>query len=478
MVTRAGRAPFHRLADRRRRARALPSNPKVLTRRLAPLWLVRTTELVPPVVVLAIVIALSVNVPFRDEWTVVPYIQRFRSGDLTLSELWAQHNEHRMAVPRVLILLLASLTRWNLRIEVIVGVVLAVVTYLGVRVLLRQSLGRDDRRLPAATLLCAFLVFSAVQWENWLFGFQLAWFLAVLGLVAAVVGVGAWPSRWPRWTGFAVAIFGALVASMSTLQGLFVWPAVLILLVVQRSIRRSIVWLFMGATLVTLYFVGFESPGHHPGLGATLDRPDNYLLYVFRYLAGGLSPPPRIARFGSWAGLYETSVAAWTTAVGVVLVVIFLLTIRAHVRRRTPVDVWATWAGIGAFSIFTAVATGAARVGFGIEQAQSSRYTTMSIPLAIATLALVLALPTGGGQVRRPIRGLALAALVLGVAAGYAGGLPGMLHIHHRQAELAGCIDRAQAAEELCMRDISTSREQAWSGTLFLRRIGWAGFHP
>ena len=40
-------------------------------------------------------------VPFADLWAMFPFIERGVQGDVGLADLWAQHNEHRMAMARL-----------------------------------------------------------------------------------------------------------------------------------------------------------------------------------------------------------------------------------------------------------------------------------------------------------------------------------------------------------------------------------------
>ena len=43
----------------------------------------------------------AVNVPFWDDWAQAPMIGHFLDGNMQLSELWAQHNEHRPLIFRI-----------------------------------------------------------------------------------------------------------------------------------------------------------------------------------------------------------------------------------------------------------------------------------------------------------------------------------------------------------------------------------------
>lgn len=55
----------------------------------------------PIVFLCTLVHSFGVNVPFWDDWEMVPLFQKYDAGNLTLSDLLAQHNEHRIFFPRM-----------------------------------------------------------------------------------------------------------------------------------------------------------------------------------------------------------------------------------------------------------------------------------------------------------------------------------------------------------------------------------------
>jgi hypothetical protein len=68
-------------------------------------------------------------------------------------------------------------------------------------------------------------VFSPIQAENWLWGFQMAWFLVNAGTVAAIFSVASDEGIAHRL--FWATLFG-LVSTLSSAQGLMVWPALIV----------------------------------------------------------------------------------------------------------------------------------------------------------------------------------------------------------------------------------------------------------
>ncbi|KGF72007.1 hypothetical protein DO97_13305 [Neosynechococcus sphagnicola sy1] len=118
----------------------------------------------------------SVNVPFGDDWELIPLFEKVATGTVRVQDLFAPHSEHRMVFPRLLFLAIAFGSHWNLQVELCLNIFLAMLTFLAIACLARQqTAGGYHRALHLANLLSCGFLFSWVQWENWLWGFQIAW---------------------------------------------------------------------------------------------------------------------------------------------------------------------------------------------------------------------------------------------------------------------------------------------------------------
>ena len=119
----------------------------------------------------------SVNMIYDDQWTDIDLLERFHRGTLSLSYLWAQHNEHRMVFPKLLVLLLGATTHFNLQVEDY----LCVAAMCGTTAFVILT---HRRRSPGLPLLvytpAAFVLLSPVVVTDGLLGFNVAWFMALL----------------------------------------------------------------------------------------------------------------------------------------------------------------------------------------------------------------------------------------------------------------------------------------------------------
>ncbi len=123
-----------------------------------------------PLSTILLIIGLSKNVPYYDQWYFVPLLDSFHTGNVTFAALWEQHNEHRLVFPLLLMLAPASLTHWNVQAEIVFGVVLAIATFLFLcraidhTVIRTKSSKRDNRKRPYALYsLLSVLPFSTLQ---------------------------------------------------------------------------------------------------------------------------------------------------------------------------------------------------------------------------------------------------------------------------------------------------------------------------
>ncbi|HZS38481.1 MAG TPA: hypothetical protein VFF06_16715, partial [Polyangia bacterium] len=63
--------------------------------------------LVPAIALAAFVWRFGVDVPYWDQWELVPLLKGAHDGTLRAADFFALHNEHRLVVPRLIMLGLA-----------------------------------------------------------------------------------------------------------------------------------------------------------------------------------------------------------------------------------------------------------------------------------------------------------------------------------------------------------------------------------
>ena len=121
----------------------------------------------------------AVNVVVGDQWDDVAVIGRSYHHLFDWSSLWAQHNETRIFFPNLIVLALSRTTHFDVRTEEFLSALMLVVA-VTLLILIHK------RRSPSTPWLyycpVAILTFSISQFEDSLWGFQLAWYLVLLCL--------------------------------------------------------------------------------------------------------------------------------------------------------------------------------------------------------------------------------------------------------------------------------------------------------
>lgn len=202
--------------------------------------------------------AYYIDVPFWDEWLLLPLLQLNAEGRLGWAHLLAPHNEHRPVVSRLVLLALARLTNWNLWHECMLVVALGIATVAA----LWAAVWRDDQLTSASrtTLLivCGVTFLSMNQWENWLWGWQVKVMLTSAGVAWGSVFMAARPGA----ASVAAAVLCGVVATFSFGNGFLVWPAMApaALALARRRWLLAILWLVAAAASIAFFLVGNGQP--------------------------------------------------------------------------------------------------------------------------------------------------------------------------------------------------------------------------
>jgi hypothetical protein len=321
------------------------------------------------------VASFSVNVPYWDQWSLVNLFEKVDIGEASFGDFFAQHNEHRIFFPKLIIVSLAFLSQWNIKYELYFSIFLASITFYALYKL--SSLQVENKRdfsVQLTNMLTFILIFSVVQYENWLWGFQLAWFLTNTCLAIAVLLITLSNSSPKRLYFAAIPCF---IASFSSAHGLLTWLAVIPSIASIKGSHRQrririIIWILLFAGTCSVYFIDYQKQSHHPSILFFSKEPLVTVKYFFTLLG------------------FPLAMGAFTSfAIGLIVFFIFLFLVFHVIRKsyyKSKLDLEATaWISIGLFALIFALVTTIGRAGFGVEQAMASRYTTSSVLLIIST---------------------------------------------------------------------------------------------
>ena len=331
--------------------------------------------------------AFSVNVPFWDEWLTPGYLFEkihSSSGSLSFSDFTAQHNESRLVFPKFVFLAVAYFTHWDVRFGMFISLSMAFLVSINLCLIISRRFsirsGQGGNQSLLLVGVSSMLVFSTAQYENWLWGIQIVYFIPILCLTT---GISILYSRIKLSWKVVLTIILCTGSTFSYANGLVCWfllPLTAVFLgqwhILKKHVELIIFWTLACASNLILYFWDYSKPKGVPSLLEGLFHPLKALNYLFAFLGSSLAGSNLTV--ASVVGLF---LVLLTGSLG-----IFLLARwdNQSLRYRT-----AGWATLLLYSLISAIVATFGRMGFGIEQAMSSRYTTFSVYGIVGLLGLI-----------------------------------------------------------------------------------------
>lgn len=336
-----------------------------------------------PVAIAFIFITLyGVNVVFWDQWDFLPLFDKLYAGNLTFSDLIAQNNEHRFLVYRLIMITLGGVTHYNNLAEMYLSwVVLCLICWVLYKIF---TIGVRPSWTTAAWFVpVPWLMFNLRQFENLLFGIQVAFYMLILCFLLSVYllqtgkGLG-----WKFWAAVACGITG----TFSVASGLLIWligALQLIALYLCRPraekasyLRPMLVWIVIAAGLYLFYFWGYEKPPWHPSLLYFTEQPLVSISY-------GLAALGCVFSINT-----VTAIIA-----GLVLAVLYLISAIIIFRDLKGGVRYLPYLALAVFTVASVLLLVLGRSGFGVEQALSSRYISITVLGIIGIYMLIVTMP-------------------------------------------------------------------------------------
>jgi hypothetical protein len=340
-------------------------------------------SLVPILSIILLVVIKGVNIPYLDQWgTSANVAVKTAERSLTFMDLLSLHGDHRIFFSKIITAIVTLTTRWNIKVEMLVSVMLSAINFM-----LLVGLFRLDLSEATAVILVPFsaLIFSMRQVENWLWGFQTCWFFVLTFFYAALWVLRRYPIS---WRSIMVASFLSFCATFSLGSGFFVWPLLLIVMVTlgYRQWKFVAFWIGSAAASVLLFIKEYKF-----GVRTEIITDIKLLIrYVISYLGGPLVPAT-----GRHVELLKKP---WITDLAIMIALVGLALLIANVfsMRRKDQD-WrkiTSWLALTGYSIGVAMVTAVSRASrardYFPHQSLLSRYVTASTPIWIAIVALLV----------------------------------------------------------------------------------------
>lgn len=372
----------------------------------------------PPLLLAVLIVQSWVNVPVWDDWDMPGLLFRghFVEGRFSWRQLFAQHNESRMVIPKLLMWISALFTGWDTRVPMALSWASAVLIFLQLVWLLRKTVRASATSRWCLAAALSAVLFSPNQWENWLMSIQLVVFLPPLCLTSClVVQRCALSYR----TKVIVCALLSLISTFSNSNGMLCWilgaplPWLTDLAAGRKlpkseapgtnALKWTAIYVFGLIATVIVYFWSYTPPAGHPSLGFAIQYP----LAVVQYFIVWLGNP-----FCRGIG-FDPLKSAFVLGLLVIAALAFF--VGAAWRRRQWILSGAgwiqlhPWTMLALYGLVSGFVAAFGRVGFGIEQAISVRYIGFSsyVYLGLIGLTACLGGPVEDGPPRLKRPGLA-----------------------------------------------------------------------
>ncbi|WP_022723562.1 hypothetical protein, partial [Rhodopseudomonas sp. B29] len=322
----------------------------------------------------------AITLPYWDHMATAKQIIQYFDGTLTFESMVEPQNQARPLFPRLIFVANAALTRWDIRSEY-VYIYLTIYGSFAALLFAWWQLFKKVRGVitVSGALLLSIISFSPVAAMNQYWSLML---LATLSYFCAVLAFLVTSMRPFSWGANVLAAALAWISAYSISQGLFVFPAILILhlLIGQRAFRPtrwSIFWLANLLVCYAVYLPGVALGGVTQPLPTVFD----FVAFVAVYIGNPLGSLLWFPEMGVvW--LRETIVINF--AVGLLLLLLAAFTAwKARRRLRLAEPEVLIFYSFGMYAIACAVVTGWGRASgeFAVASANSSRYSTFAAAL-------------------------------------------------------------------------------------------------
>lgn len=320
-------------------------------------------------------------IPFNDMWGSVEVFSRAQS--LSLSEWWAQHNEHRILLARCLFWLDFHLFNGSAVFLLLMNYVLLFLIFLTLEkfFVARLSESKDSFTHIILSLVVSTMLFSWIQNENLVWTFQSQFFLAyLLPLVGFYLLYLAASGTKDGAKNFSMACVSGVTALGSMANGVLALPLMAIMaMLLKMGWQRVAMLIFLSIVGTVLYFYDYHAPKDHGHFLVTLlNQPIEFFQYVLLYLGGPFYwiTGKTNFLFGQFAGFF--------------LVGSFVCFSVAALKRLQDSKLVVALLMFLAYVFAAALATAGGRLFLGMEFATSSRYMTPTL-MAWAILLILYA---------------------------------------------------------------------------------------
>lgn len=439
---------------------------------------------IPAFLIGYLILQNSIDIPHWDQWSITQTIIKSTTGNLSFSDLIAQHNESRKVFPRLIYIALAYLTKYDVRCEMLISFLLVCLMSLNLYQLNKITVKGNHTQLLVLALVTNFLIFNPIQYRAWLLGLSSVFFIPIACITTGLVVAY---SKFSDLAKFIICGGLSTISMFSFASGFSSWIVLFPVLIIltQRheeplalSLRRRL-WLLLGwigafAVFITIYFYGYTKPDGHPSLIEPLKDPNGAVVYFLTFLGSPFA--------------WGTSINSLDLAqiIGILLVTILFLNGFYLFKNRKNIELWKRsvgWIALASYPLLSGVSATVGRLGFGLSESLASRYTVITVHIFVATLYLTVivvedAISKEFFQINRRIERIFIisSTLLIGLyGLNYCYGIEQMNALRSERAYLKSCVLFINVAPDpTCLeKSYFGGTEELQSMSNSLNNLGW-----
>jgi len=315
----------------------------------------------------------SLNIPIADQWTMIKHLNK-----LDFNYLWASHNEHIIFFPKLIFFILAKLSHWNIKWEIMLGFLLfsAIMSFLYYSLIVNKNNTENNtpEKLIVGGLLLIFC--TPLHYQNWLWGWQIQILLSTLASIIAFyllsnMGRGSKP----RLLELCIIIISLIVAGFSFFTGLIA-GFIALLMAGYLCLRRRINWLIfvvIAATFLAVLISYFNTLHGSAHMNLNLIQLLSMTAFILTYLGVVFSS----ARTGSSLFLIRSAeIFAFISGslFMAITIIVLVKNIGPIIRKNAEKDNLFYSISLLLFGLIVGISLSAGRENFGLSAALSSRY--------------------------------------------------------------------------------------------------------
>jgi hypothetical protein len=359
-----------------------------LRSRSAISWLLLTGAVAPALIAFRVQKKHWINIPIWDEWdTPGIALLHHAQGVLSWGDLFAQHNESRKVVPRLIHIAIASVAGWDVRQGMVLTFLCACAVSACALAYLRWRAGHSLIQVLVPWLLINLFLFAPSQYENFLSGFVFEIFIPFLCLFGCcAINLSSRPLPL-KTVGNSLL---ALISTYTFAHGMLLWVFAIPIPIREERLRRTagfyfcyVLYVAVSLIAITYYFIGYQRPEIAPP-SARLAQLRQVLEFMVVWLGAVVRSPFVNARLSG-------------ALVSLIIIAAVVCTFAVLKKNKERWHLYYPWLLLLAFTLSSGALTAIGRVNIGIDSVFNTsfngfsgmRYNASSVFVYVAVIGLV-----------------------------------------------------------------------------------------